>query len=49
MTTVGAVAATIAFIVAGLPAETPIYVKLCLGAVNAGLSFYAGLTHAGTK
>lgn len=49
MTIVGIVAAMTAFIVAGLPVDTPIYIKLTLGSVNAALSFYTGLTHMGTK
>ena len=49
MTAIGIVTAMIAFVVAGLPTETPVYVKLALGCVNAGLSFYTSLTHPGTK
>lgn len=49
MTALGAVGAGMAFVVAGLPAETPVYIKLLLGAVNAGLVAYIGKTHPGTR
>lgn len=49
MTFVGAVAAALAFLLAGLPAETPVYVKLGIGTLNAALSFYLGQTHPGTS
>ncbi len=49
MTLIGVIAAMTAFVVAGLPQDTPVYVKLMLGSVNAGLPFYTGLTNKGTK
>lgn len=47
MTLLGAIAAMLAVIQLGLPAETPTYVKLIIGAVNAGLSYYLGQTNKG--
>ena len=48
MTLLGAFAAMLAFLQAGLPPETPVYIKLLIGAVNAGLSYYLGQSNRGT-
>ena len=48
MTILGAVGAMLACLMAGLPAETPLYLKLLIGALNAGLVFYLGQTNKGT-
>ncbi len=47
MTFLGALAAMLAFIQVGLPAETPVYLKLAIGAANAGLSYFLGQTNKG--
>ena len=49
MTLLGACAAMMAFLQAGLPAETPLYVKIGIGALNAFVSTYLGLTNRGTS
>ena len=49
MTIIGCVGAGLAFIMASLPPETPIYIKLTIGGINAMLSFYLGKTNTGTK
>ena len=49
MTGLGVLAAGLAFIQAGLPTETAVYIKLAIGAVTAMLSFYLGKTHTGTQ
>lgn len=48
MTALGAFGAMLAFLLAGLPNDTPVYIKLILGAANAGLVFYLGQTNKGT-
>lgn len=48
MTVLGAFAAMLAFIQVGLPVETSVWIKLVVGAANAGLSTYLGLTNKGT-
>ena len=48
MTLLGAVGAMLAFLLAGLPSETPLYLKLVLGVANAGLTYYLGQTNTGT-
>lgn len=48
MTLLGAIGAMLAFLLAGLPAETPIYAKLLIGVLNAGVTFYLGQTNKGT-
>ena len=49
MTVIGCVSAGLAFMLASIPPETPVYVKLAIGCLNAILSFYLGKTNTGTK
>lgn len=49
MTIFGAIGAGLAFLSAGLPDETNLFIKLILGAFSASLSFYLGSTNQGTK
>ncbi len=48
MTIIGAFCAMLAFLQVGLPGDTPVYVKLSIGALNAFLSYYLGQTNKGT-
>ena len=49
MTALGVGGAVVAFVAAGLPTDTPDWVKLIFGALNAGVSFYLGKTNTGTN
>jgi hypothetical protein len=49
MTLIGAIAASLQFIQAGIPADSPLWVRLCIGSVGAGLSYYLGQTNKGTS
>lgn len=48
MTAIGALCAMLAFVQAGLPFETNMYIKLSIGAINAALAYYLGHTNQGT-
>jgi len=48
MTVLGAFGAMLSFLLAGLPNDTPVYIKLVIGTFNAGLVFYLGQTNKGT-
>lgn len=49
MTMLGAIAAMITFILAGLPADFNPLTKLIIGGINAFLIFYLGKTNSGSS
>ena len=49
MTMLGIIAGTVAMANASLPVDTPVYLKVVIGALNAAMSIYLGKTHTGTK
>lgn len=48
MTLLAAIGAMISFALSQLPADTNVWVKLLLGTLGAGISFYLGYTNKGT-
>jgi hypothetical protein len=48
MTLLASIGAMISFALSQLPADTNVWVKLLLGTLGAGISFYLGYTNKGT-
>ena len=48
MTMIGVLGAMCAYLQSQLPPETPVYLKLLVGTLSAGISFYLGVTNRGS-